>query len=118
LPQPPGWARLARDQQPVPQEGAEFPDTTNTLSLYSRALELRHQNGFGSGSIEWLGGYGDDAIAFTVTAKSTVTVISNLGKAALPLPDGTPLVFSERPWLREPLAQLPPNTTIWLTEVG
>ncbi len=118
LPQPPGWARLARDQQPVPQEGAEFPDTTNTLSLYSRALELRRQNGFGSGSIEWLGGYGDDAIAFKMTAKQTVTVISNLGKAALPLPDGTPLVFSERPWLREPLAELPPNTTIWLTEVG
>jgi alpha-glucosidase len=117
LPQPKSWARFARDQQPAPQQPHEFATNTYTLSLYRRALELRRVNQFGAGTLTWLDGYGDDALAFRVESIQTITVISNLGATPLPLPPGKPLVFSERPWLDEPLAELPPNTTIWMTGV-
>jgi alpha-glucosidase len=115
LPIPSDWARFARDQQLAPQEAGEFATNTHTLSLYSRALELRRVNQFGTGKLTWLEGYGDDALAFTVDAVRSITVISNLGSTPIALPAGKPLVFSERPWLSEPLAELPPNTTIWMT---
>ncbi|HEY5229465.1 MAG TPA: glycoside hydrolase family 13 protein, partial [Galbitalea sp.] len=79
LPIPADWARFARDQQPQPEEAGEFATNTHTLSLYSRALELRRVNQFGVGTLTWLDGYGDDAIAFRVDALRTITVISNLG---------------------------------------
>jgi alpha-glucosidase len=116
LPQPKSWARFARDQQPAPQEAHEYATNTHTLSLYRRALELRRINQFGLGTLTWLDGYGDDALAFTVEAIRTITVISNLGTKPLRLPAGKPLVFSERPWLDRPLDELPPNTTIWMTD--
>jgi alpha-glucosidase len=118
LPIPSDWARFARDQQPPPQEAGEFAANTHTLSLYSRALELRRVNQLGLGTITWLTGYDDDAIAFTVDALRLITVISNLGSAPITLPAGKPLVYSQSPWLAEPLTQLPPNTTIWMTEVA
>jgi alpha-glucosidase len=115
LPQPKSWARFARDQQPAPQEAHEYATNTHTLSLYRRALELRRINQFGLGALTWLDGYGDDALAFTIDAIRTITVISNLGTKPLRLPAGKPLVFSERPWLDRPLDELPPDTTIWMT---
>ena len=115
LPQPKSWARFARDQQPAPQEAHEYATNTHTLSLYRRALELRRVNQFGLGTLTWLDGYGDDALAFTIDAIRTITVISNLGTKPLRLPTGKPLVFSERPWLDRPLDELPPDTTIWMT---
>ena len=115
LPQPKSWGRFARDQQPAPQAPHEFATNTHTLSLYRRALELRRINQLGLGTLTWLDGYGEDALAFTVQAIRTITVISNLGTTPLPLPAGKPLVFSERPWLDAPPTELPPNTTIWMT---
>jgi alpha-glucosidase len=117
LPQPASWGKFARDQQRPPQEAGDFATNTHTLSLYSRALELRRSNQFGTGTLTWLDGFGPDAIAFTLTALRTITVVTNLGDAPIPLPVGRPLVFSERPWLAEPLTELPPNTTIWMTDV-
>ena len=115
LPQPTSWSRFARDQQPAPQEVGEFATTTNTLSLYRRALELRRTSQFGEGVLSWLDEYGPDVIAFSVAALRTITVVMNLGDAAIPLPPMKPLVYSERPWLAEPLAELPPDTAIWMT---
>jgi alpha-glucosidase len=116
LPQPKKWARFARDQQPAPQLPQEFATNTHTLSLYRRALELRRTQQFGEGSLTWLDGYGDDAIAFRIEALETITVVLNLGTSAIPLPPMKPLVFSERPWLEEALTELPSNTAIWMTE--
>jgi alpha-glucosidase len=116
LPQPADWGRFARDSQPAPQQPHEFATNTYTLSLYRRALELRRINQLGTGQLTWLDGYGDDAIAFRIDAIRTITVVTNLGASAILLPPAKPLVFSERPWLDEPLAELPPNTTIWMTE--
>jgi alpha-glucosidase len=115
LPQPKDWGRFARDQQPAPQLPHEFATNTYTLSLYRRALELRRTQQFGEGVLTWIDGYGDDAIAFRIEALETITVVMNLGTVAIALAPGKPLVFSERPWLDEPLAELPPNTTIWMT---
>jgi alpha-glucosidase len=115
LPQPKSWARFARDRQPAPQEVGEFASTTNTLSLYRRALELRRINQFGEGTLAWLDGYDPETIAFTITALRTITVVINLGTTAIALPAMKPLVFSERPWLDQPLPELPPNTAIWMT---
>jgi alpha-glucosidase len=117
LPQPPEWARFARDRQPAPVEAGDFARNTHTLSLYSRALELRRIDQLGLGTISWLDGYGDDAIAFRTTSVRPVTVVSNLGTSPVRLPEGTPLVFSEQPWPDKPLRELPPNTTIWMTDV-
>jgi alpha-glucosidase len=116
LPQPADWARFARDRQPLPREPHEFATNTHTLSLFRRALELRRIHQFGAGTLEWLDGFGAEVIAFRTTAIGSVTVVSNLGTAAVSLPAGTPLVFSERPWPDRPMLELPPNTTIWMLE--
>jgi alpha-glucosidase len=115
LPQPASWGRFARDRQMPPREPLKLATSTSTLALYSRALELRRIHQFGAAAIRWLDGFGDDAIAFVSTGLSTITVISNLGTTPLALPPGTPIVYSERPWLDRPLTELPPDTTIWMT---
>jgi alpha-glucosidase len=112
LPQPKSWASIARDQQPV------GPGNTNTLSLYSHALELRAVNQLGVGTLAWLDGYGDDVIAFTVTTDRVFTVVSNLGTESVPLPAMSPLVHSEQPFPSQPITELAPNTTIWMTPLG
>jgi alpha-glucosidase len=115
LPQPAEWSRFARDRQPLPQNPDAFATNTHTLSLFSRALELRRERQFGAGTLEWLDGFSADTIAFRTTGTTAVTVVSNLGTAAIPLPAGTPLVHSEYPWPRERMRELAPNTTIWMT---
>jgi alpha-glucosidase len=117
LPQPKEWARFARDRQLSPREAGDFARNTHTLSLYSRALELRRIDQLGLGGITWLDGYGDDAIAFRTASVRSVTVVSNFGTAPIRLPAGVPLIFSEQPWPDEQLRELPPNTTIWMTDV-
>ncbi|HEY1531991.1 MAG TPA: glycoside hydrolase family 13 protein [Galbitalea sp.] len=115
LPQPASWARYARDQQPAPGQPHELAADTSTLSLYRRSLELRRVFQLGEGKLTWLEGFGEDTIAFTLTALETITVILNLGERPIALPAGKPLVYSERPWLDEPLTELPANTAIWMT---
>jgi len=99
LPQPGDWAQYARDSQ------TGIPGST--LELYTLALQLRREYGFGLGSLEWLDTYGDDVVAFT---NGDVTVIANTGPVAVELPAGDILVSSEP--LTE--AALPADTTVWL----
>jgi len=118
LPQPGEWATFARDRQPAPKDAADFAGNTHTLSLYSRALDLRRIHQLGHGELTWLADFPDDTIAFRTTSIGyAITVISNLGDEAIALPAGVPLVFSERPWPQQPLELLPPNTTVWLAGV-
>jgi alpha-glucosidase len=115
LPPPKEWARFARDRQLAPIEAGDFAHNTHTLSLYSRALELRRLEQLGVGEVTWLD-YGKDAIAFRVSSLRNITVISNLGDTPIALPAAEPLVFSEQPWLEHPLGELPPDTTIWMID--
>ncbi|MCU1438202.1 MAG: hypothetical protein JWP66_1289 [Naasia sp.] len=98
LPQPADWAPLARDAQ----LGAD-----STLELYRRTLELRRAHGLGTGSVEWLDGYGTDVVAYR---NGDVTIIANVGETPVELPVGEVLVASE------PTAEaaLPADTTVWL----
>lgn len=99
LPQPANWAGYARD--------AQDGEDGSTLELYKAALALRAQHELGFGSLEWLPGYSAEVIAFR---NGDVTVIANLGDSSIPLPEGSVAISSE------PVsAQLPGDTTVWLT---
>lgn len=100
LPQPAEWAELARSVQQS--------DPSSTLALYRTLLAARRVHGLGPGTIEWLEGFGADAVAFR---NGDVTVIANTGDTAIALPAGTVIAASG------PLedAALPGNTTVWLT---
>jgi alpha-glucosidase len=100
LPQPAEWAELARSVQQS--------DPSSTLALYRTLLAARRAHGLGPGTIEWLEGFGADAVAFR---NGDVTVIANTGDTAIALPAGTVIAASG------PLedAALPGNTTVWLT---
>jgi alpha-glucosidase len=99
LPQPSDWDRFARDAQ----EGV----AGSTLELYKLALELRSRFDLGTGSVEWLPGYGPDVVAFR---NNGVTVIANTGATPVELPVGDALLSSEE--LSE--AALPADTAVWL----
>ncbi|MGX5681915.1 glycoside hydrolase family 13 protein [Schumannella luteola] len=101
LPQPEDWRALARDLQSV--------DELSTLSLYRSALSARRSRELGAGSLEWLDGYPATALAFR---NSGLTVIANLGRDPLELPEGTRLVSSN------PFAgtALPPDHCVWILE--
>jgi alpha-glucosidase len=99
LPQPSDWVSFARDRQ-IGVEGS-------TLELYRSALQIRHDNALGMGSIEWLDGFGEGILAFR---NGGVTVISNLSGAAIALPERSVALSSE------PIVAglLPSDTTAWL----
>ncbi|GAB3614507.1 glycoside hydrolase family 13 protein [Humibacter ginsengisoli] len=99
LPQPAEWATMARD--------AESDEPDSTLSLYKLLLAEREERSLGSGILEWLEGYGDDVVAFR---NGDVTVLANLGRASIPLPEGDVIVSSE------PLDdhELPADTAVWI----
>ncbi|TCI97419.1 glycoside hydrolase family 13 protein [Aeromicrobium sp. IC_218] len=103
LPQPASYGRLAVDTQ----RGVEG----STLELYRTLLRLRRERGLGTGELTWLD-LGQDVVAFSVTATdgTATTVVANLGRAPVALPDGEVLVTSE------PLAdgRLGVDTTAWL----
>ncbi|MET0811992.1 MAG: glycoside hydrolase family 13 protein [Microbacterium sp.] len=100
LPQPAEWAGLARD--------AQRADPTSTLSLYRTLLLERRRNDLGAGTVEWLSGFGKDAVAFR---NGNVTVLANAGSTPITLPDGIVIAASG------PLAgrRLPADTTVWMT---
>ena len=99
LPQPEDWAPYARDSQ------AGIPGST--LELYRSALALRRSRALGSGSVDWLKGYGKSVVAFR---NGDVIVICNTGKVAVELPIGDILLSSE------PITggALPTDVTVWL----
>ncbi|MCS5734563.1 glycoside hydrolase family 13 protein [Herbiconiux daphne] len=103
LPQPDDWDAYARDSQ----DGVPG----STLELYKLALALRSKFELGTGSVEWLPGYGADVIAFR---NGQVTVIANTGTTPVELPveshAADVLLSSES--LTEPA--LPADTTVWL----
>jgi alpha-glucosidase len=99
LPQPAEWRALARDVQRA--------DADSTLNLYRRLLAERRTHALGTGALEWIGGLGDDVVAFR---NGNVTVVANLGTEPVPLPAGAVLVASE-PGATDVLA---PDTTVWL----
>ncbi|MDN3494982.1 glycoside hydrolase family 13 protein [Planococcus sp. APC 4015] len=100
LPQPAEWAALARDAQ------VDVPGST--LSLYRSLLAARRAHGLGSGTLEWISGFGDAVVAFR---NGNVTLIANLGDAAVTIPAGTVIAASG------PLDgdALPTDTAVWLT---
>jgi len=100
LPQPAGWAGLARDAQ----EG----DPGSSLSLYRQLLRLRKSLDLGSGSVTWDAGLPETALGFR---NSGVRVLANLGGVAIPVPDGELLVASG-PLDSDGL--LPPDTAVWI----
>ena len=100
LPQPAQWSRFARD--------AEESRADSTLRLYRDSLALRRQLRLGSGTLEWLDGYGDEVIALR---NGAVTVLSNLGALAVALPAGNILASSEP---LDGARMLRADTTVWL----
>ncbi len=99
LPQPAEWATLARDAQ----TGVEG----STLELYRALLAERRERSLGSGSLEWIDGFGTDAVAFR---NGNVTVIANTGSTPIALPSGIVIASSG------PVADggLPGDTTVWI----
>ncbi len=99
LPQPPEWARYARDR--------EAADPASTLHLYQELIALRRRHGLGSAEFAWLPGYPGDALVFQV---ADVVVAANLGRVPIALPEGPVLVRSE-PFEGR---MLPPDAAVWL----
>jgi alpha-glucosidase len=99
LPQPRDWAPFARDAQ------AGVPGST--LSLYTDALRLRREHLLGTGTLEWVRGYGKKVVAFRT---GDLLVLANLGKVAVELPVGDILLASEE----ITGGALPRDTTVWL----
>ncbi|ROQ39404.1 alpha-glucosidase [Frondihabitans sp. PhB188] len=99
LPQPDDWAPYARDSQ--------TGKPASTLELYRLALALRAEFDLGSGSVEWLDGYGADVVAFR---NGVVTVIANTGTVPVELPIGDELLATVE--LDGPA--LPGDATVWV----
>ena len=99
LPQPADWAPFARDTQ----QGV----SGSTLELYRLALALRAEHGLGLGTLDWLGGYGNEVIAYR---NGSVVVITNLGTTDVALPSGTVLLAS----VDVSNGRLPSDSTAWL----
>ncbi len=106
LPQPPEWAALARDrQQGVPG---------STLELYRAALRLRRAKRLGLGGVQWRSEWSRSrtVVAFR---NGGITVIANLGKRSISLPEGRLLLESEPTHLgRNGKRMLPSDATVWL----
>jgi len=100
LPQPDSYAELARDRQ-VGVEGS-------TLEMYQSALALRRAFKLAAGSLEWTIDRGSDVVAYV---NGEVTVVTNLGETAIPLPGGEVLMASGD--LTDD-GLLPPDITAWL----
>ncbi|GAA5201168.1 glycoside hydrolase family 13 protein [Microbacterium jejuense] len=100
LPQPAEWAELARDAQ----RGV----ADSTLELYRTLLAERRARSLGAGSLEWLEGYGADAVAFR---NGNVTVVANTGSRPVPLPSGIVIAASG------PVTDvIPADTAVWVAD--
>ena len=101
LPMPDSWADLTVETQ------LEDPDST--LSLYRRALELRHEHaGFRGDGLEWFSAP-EGCLAFRRPAGLLCAL--NASTAPVPMPPGDLLLASG------PIAAdgaLPPDTAVWL----
>jgi alpha-glucosidase len=108
LPQPESFGPLAADQQ----EGEEG----STLELYRAALAFRSAQRLGSGTLEWTDEHAPDS-GLLVFRNGNVVVLSNMGFASAPVPDGYAVVLSSGP---EPAAEwagmreVPVDCTVYL----
>jgi alpha-glucosidase len=85
---------------------AEAADPSSTLTVFRRALELRHKlAGLQWRDLEWLASPAD-CLAFR---RGDIAVWVNAGEAAVPLPGGE-LVHASGPVDDE----LPPDTAVWV----
>lgn len=75
LPQPKAFSTLARDAQAGRRD--------STLELYRKLLGLRAKFRLGSGTLEWLEGYGDNMLVFR---NNEIGVFCNLDQASFTLP--------------------------------
>lgn len=101
LPQPVEWAAHARDVQ--------RSDPDSTLSLYRRLLAERRHHALGTGTLEWIDGFGDDVVTFR---NGNVTVVANAGSTPVAAPAGAVLIASGP----APAGVVPPDTTLWLLD--
>ena len=100
LPQPAEWSVLARD--------AQAGVAGSTLELYRTLLAERRSRGLGAGSLEWLEGYGVDAVAFR---NGNVTVVANTGSGSVALPSGIVIAASG------PVTDvIPADTAVWVVD--
>jgi alpha-glucosidase len=76
--------------------------------MYQAALALRRAFKLGAGSLEWGADRGSDVVAFS---NGEVTVVANMGGAAVPLPAGEVLMTSDELTAD---GMLPPDVTAWL----
>jgi len=100
LPQPAWLAEHAVD--------VEEGDPSSTLSLYRRALALRHQLQTGE-QLEWVETGSDDVVQYT--RPNGWTVVTNFGTDPFPLPEDAALVLSSSAAAR---GFVPAETTVWI----
>ncbi|WP_417563071.1 alpha-amylase family glycosyl hydrolase [Microbacterium sp.] len=98
LPQPPEWARLARDSQAA--------DAASTLSMYTTLLAERRARDLGEGTLEWIQTPAD-VLAFR---NGSLTVLANLGADPVPAPNGRVIAASGA--LVD--GRVPTDTTVWV----
>ncbi|MEU4776658.1 glycoside hydrolase family 13 protein [Micromonospora sp. NPDC023633] len=100
LPQPSLWAEYALDRQ------RDTPGST--YELYRTALRLRREHRLGEGPLEWLAS-GDEVLSFR---NGALTVLTNFGDAAVPVPTGTELVHASAPLDAD--GAVPTDVTVWV----
>ncbi|MFF7633008.1 glycoside hydrolase family 13 protein [Kitasatospora sp. NPDC008050] len=101
LPQPNSWSELTVEQQAA--------DPSSMLTLYRRALRLRHSEpGLGDGTMAWLPS-GPEVLAFT--RAPGFACVANLGKEPVALPAHRQVLLSSVE-LTDHL--LPPDAAVWL----
>ncbi|MEU4773041.1 glycoside hydrolase family 13 protein [Micromonospora sp. NPDC023644] len=100
LPQPSLWAEYALDRQ------RDTPGST--YELYRTALRLRREHRLGEGTLEWLAS-GDEVLSFR---NGALTVLTNFGDAAVPVPAGTELVHASAPLDAD--GAVPTDVTVWV----
>ncbi|WP_433394355.1 glycoside hydrolase family 13 protein [Micromonospora sp. KLBMP9576] len=99
LPQSPLWAEYALDRQ----RGTPG----STYELYRAALRLRREHRLGEGTLAWLAS-GDEVLSFR---NGDLTVLTNFGPAAVPLPAGD-LVHASAPLDAD--GAVPADVTVWV----
>lgn len=100
LPQPSLWAEYALDRQ------RDTPGST--YELYRTALRLRREHRLGEGPLEWLAS-GDEVLSFR---NGALTVLTNFGDAAVPVPTGAELVHASAPLDAD--GAVPTDVTVWI----
>ncbi|MEU7714099.1 alpha-amylase family glycosyl hydrolase [Micromonospora chalcea] len=98
LPQPSTWAEYALDRQ----RGV----AGSTYELYRTALRLRREHALARGPLRFLSS-GDEVLTFT---NGDLTVLTNFGAEAAPLPAGAQVLVSSAP-LDGPA--VPTDVTVW-----